>query len=838
MCMECKGKVVPFRSIKRHARQDILDRAWNSVATMLSVRTGISVDALYGLPVLQKLWAAKVDFFWRKGLLPVGELSAQVQIDLNIARDILGNDKFSYYLQDERSKCVSYLYEPSNNTSWITSYRHHWLCTSGICSAEHILEFLRNMSGLFTTDDLLRGTVTNFSTERRALATRRDYDTDGFSVRCNGTWKIGKIVRKYLETILPVARYFDASYYRGVQTEDVPNTIEMLIEIAQTYFSRLLQMLRGSQITIVMSIDPADMLGASCWTSGWTSCYAFLKTPGGQFSTGGLAYMCDQYSAIMYSCNMNTLVYPEPLDVAPVVFGQELQRPARTIRAWLTFSPSATAAVLGRNFPGTAVLFSLGAFRIMQHIFNRPVEFVAGGSHDYVRGMSDKSPLRGLTPYTAGAEYFGEVRIQEHAGKFTYTDPPASLYIEENLLVPYFTSYGKQYIAAQPITTRPGVSQLPCPVCGVPQFFAHYGSPNKLHCNLCTIKVKEYAAVDDARFFNQDMEDLLRQPRSSQQYAMGEYLRQYGPVRDIPCSFCGNTPIHTREIHGADETGRVACTCCTAVRGVCRCQECGRYIRGDEVAVVHGYPYCVEHAPEVEREMCVHCEGMFSVDDLHLVGEREYACPDCFSDSYTYCALCDDVMHNDESHYIESEDMDVCQYCFEHNERLASCYHCGLTRLSDNLHYVESAGERVCDSCFEAFYTTCPYCDTDYHRERMTHHEVHDGQGVVEQTISVCPCCEERTRILRCIICRGEIMEVDHSDVSYRREYDTYEGRTGDETWLVCTDCRNDLDPDALEFVDEDGLVVYLRQLVEGRELIDQLGGAVDGQYRRYTARL
>lgn len=824
MCMECQRRVVPFRSIKRHAQQGVLDRAWDSVATMISVRNGLPKEALYGLPTMQKMWSEKVDFFWRKGLLPYGELSARVRLDVESARMMLGEEGARSYLDRERHDAVSFLLAPEQNTHWITEFKNHWLRRNGICGADVILSMMSEITNLFSTDDLLRGTVTNFSTTLTAVTPNSQFDYGSFRVCCNGTWKIGKIIRKYLEALLPQARFFDSRLYRGVEHDDVPRTIEWLIDITQTYFSRLLQSLKGAQLYVTMSIDPADMLGASCWTTGWTSCYAFLKTSGGKYSTGGLAYMCDKHSAILYSCkDLKVLSYPEGLDVAEDVFGKSLLRPARATRAWLTFSPTATAAVFGRNFPGTSAMFSLGTFYLMRHVFHSPVEIAARGGHAILQGMSPRNPLYGRAVYGTGERHLGSYELLKPRGGFTYDDPAISVFVEESILMPYNLPGNHMIIPSQETTGHPGVDRLPCPICGVPQFAVHYGSANKLYCNNCVTRVREYAAVHDARFFRHDVDELLQEEVGTQLYALGLYIQRYGRTTSVPCSFCRNTLRNANDLWGADAEGQVACIQCVRYSRVRLCATCGKFLQAGEVHTRHHRYYCEEHLPEVEYRECADCGEEYDVEEMRINNDGERVCRECWSDHYIYCHLCDNPVHTDGTHYLEREDIDVCDHCYEHSDRLRTCPDCDERMLRAHMNYVERIDAYVCTDCYDELYTTCPACQATVARDTMSHLDVHDGDGAVEQTISVCSFCNERAIVHRCEICLGEILEIRDRDVSSRCELRSCPDGNGGY-WRICDQCCDELDDDTFDLEDDLGRFVYVAQLVEGRELIDQLG--------------
>jgi hypothetical protein len=111
-------------------------------------------------------------------------------------------------------------------------------------------------------------------------------------------------------------------------------------------------------------------------------------------------------------------------------------------------------------------------------------------------------------------------------------------------------------------------------------------------------------------------------------------------------------------------------------------------------------PICVECGCEHEtaeninccHSNCVRCADcgarIVNEDDEYYVNGETY-CHNCVS----YCDCCENY-HRGGSHYIDGNDIDVCDYCYD--EYYSRCEHCGTAYHIDDLN-----GDYLCSDCAE-----------------------------------------------------------------------------------------------------------------------------------------
>lgn len=146
----------------------------------------------------------------------------------------------------------------------------------------------------------------------------------------------------------------------------------------------------------------------------------------------------------------------------------------------------------------------------------------------------------------------------------------------------------------------------------------------------------------------------------------------------------------------------------------------------EELFVVGHDPICVECGEEHEKEdninccsvrhVCEACGAVVDEDDIYWVGDYGY-CADCV----TYCSHCGDYELNDNTTYIESEDIYVCEYCLE--RYYTYCDECGEYENSDCITYIEHLDMSVCADCLENNYTRCDECGEYYPNDEIEYDE-------------------------------------------------------------------------------------------------------------------
>jgi hypothetical protein len=121
---------------------------------------------------------------------------------------------------------------------------------------------------------------------------------------------------------------------------------------------------------------------------------------------------------------------------------------------------------------------------------------------------------------------------------------------------------------------------------------------------------------------------------------------------------------------------------------------------------------------------CACCGHTIDEGDTYYVNGVAY-CYDCV----TYCEICDEYVLNGDAHWIERDDMHVCDDCLD--RYYVWCEHCRRYVLREDATYVESVGYYVCDDCLYEHYTQCDMCG-EYHRDRDI---------TVYNDMDLCPYC-------------------------------------------------------------------------------------------------
>ena len=138
-------------------------------------------------------------------------------------------------------------------------------------------------------------------------------------------------------------------------------------------------------------------------------------------------------------------------------------------------------------------------------------------------------------------------------------------------------------------------------------------------------------------------------------------------------------------------------------------------------------PICIECGWTHSEEECINCcrnpsiyycadcgDAINDEDDVIWINDRPY-CRDCVE----YCAECDEY-HRNESYYIDSEDIYVCEYCY--SEYFEECNECGENHRRSEIYYVESEDAYVCESCYYDNYFTCDECGEVHNNREMHNH--------------------------------------------------------------------------------------------------------------------
>ena len=149
-------------------------------------------------------------------------------------------------------------------------------------------------------------------------------------------------------------------------------------------------------------------------------------------------------------------------------------------------------------------------------------------------------------------------------------------------------------------------------------------------------------------------------------------------VGQLPiCIECGST-------HDCGEN----INCCHSNEVICA--DCGCVIDIEDAELIDGNYYCCDCCHWCER-----CES-YTHDELTYVENYGDVCRDCLEDFY-YCDDCGCYFTLDDVHYIENENIYVCDECFENN--FTTCAHCGEYLRNDDIHELD--GKDLCEDCYE-----------------------------------------------------------------------------------------------------------------------------------------
>lgn len=121
-----------------------------------------------------------------------------------------------------------------------------------------------------------------------------------------------------------------------------------------------------------------------------------------------------------------------------------------------------------------------------------------------------------------------------------------------------------------------------------------------------------------------------------------------------------------------------------------------------------------------EKITCYECGSIIEEGEekIWYEAEQDYICQDCYDDNYYTCDECGEVIHIDNSRYIN--DWIYCDNCF--NDNFTRCECCGEYTLNSDLYDTEDG--RVCQCCYEDYYIECADCGAIIHRDAAHYDEV------------------------------------------------------------------------------------------------------------------
>ena len=127
------------------------------------------------------------------------------------------------------------------------------------------------------------------------------------------------------------------------------------------------------------------------------------------------------------------------------------------------------------------------------------------------------------------------------------------------------------------------------------------------------------------------------------------------------------------------------------------CAECGCVIEdNDDWYEFDGKIYCEDCDDELFG-YCEDCGCKCYRDEMNWIeGYEHYVCDDCYDD-YIECANCGELVRRNGSY--NTVDGRVCEYCRDYHYSI--CDECGEVIHTDNLHYDDEDDMYYCDECYE-----------------------------------------------------------------------------------------------------------------------------------------
>jgi len=455
---------------------------------------------------------------------------------------------------------------------------------------------------------------------------------------------------------------------------------ELIKELTGQMVSRVLEEVRNSEETVVLSINPVDILFNSEHTNGWRSCHNIVN---GEFATAGLSMLLDSTSTIAYSFKEERMI--ELLEDPSITL------PSKIWRQMVSFNLEQQAAVFGREYPGTSDMPSKYARRLAAQVLTAYHNVEYKWKVKYLNIIGSKS--------SAEEEEGDGGAGRDTDGSWLYGGDP-------------FASRIRLATGETNPMIRIGVKELICPYClryrdPSSDSGEEIGSRGSIVCGNCARAFKTLRKKD-------------RVTEPAQAIAGDEVF----------CVACDEViSVH----HGTTRVDEdFYCTHCFGDNFII-CDQCDELVPLDEgYRTVRGEEVCESCCDEHYAE-CEECGNIEHEEDSFVAynadGERN-VCESCRDRHYRECMCCEDTMHEDM--VIMYHDDAYCEECF--SEHFFECADCGDTYHDDDAQRSPGGDEWYCTACFDESFTDCEHCGEVFHRGDLEEHPV--GQVCVV-------CCEE-----------------------------------------------------------------------------------------------
>jgi len=141
------------------------------------------------------------------------------------------------------------------------------------------------------------------------------------------------------------------------------------------------------------------------------------------------------------------------------------------------------------------------------------------------------------------------------------------------------------------------------------------------------------------------------------------------------------------------------------------CDDCGEHIGEDDLHN-SSFNYQVTMCAscfENHYEQCCSCGDWIEHHESLIAQDYIYR-TDCYCESFTTCDCCDESVSNDYVVWVERDDRNMCEYCYdEHYHECACCNEHFHDEELTNVEFVHGE-EQVCEECFNR-HDYCDVCD-------------------------------------------------------------------------------------------------------------------------------
>ena len=288
------GETLPFLFIKKgEKRMKRFEKDWDLVGRILSKEQGWDMRSLtYMQKEHQKNKGWLFPFFGKDG-----RITFDLRVEDLVSPEVAGEEFWCEYNNDYlRNRMRAHGFNGFSNMFTIDMAKYYLI----FCS--HLIE-------KFTPQELINNKIANPEIQEKFQSVR--------GVQTG--MKISKFIRLVMDYVLDISDVIDEDKFAWGETsfrefnyyflrrfynvstdpEEIRKCKEALFNCTSELFSRLLESFKIDKHKLVISVNPVDLIFASDYTEGWTSCYHILGKPG-MYSTAPFSLALDGATAIAY----------------------------------------------------------------------------------------------------------------------------------------------------------------------------------------------------------------------------------------------------------------------------------------------------------------------------------------------------------------------------------------------------------------------------------------------------------------------------------------------------------------------------------------------------------